>query len=274
VASAHHPGLPAAKRAAPGVTDTPSMTEQFGTAYFGVRDLDHARADLAEMRAQGFGWVLLPMTQDDAVWERRTFAALVTAAGSEGLVPVVSLWGGDEFGGEGIPGPVPVADWVSIARDTGAPILHVDEPKNRSLGVPAVLHLWGDDASAWLTVEPHRTASFDAETWRRPAVVGTDAYSGTVTDRVAATRGFAAATGRLDLAWVQAFRIASGEEAAVGEAVRAMAALAPRVGIWAWRGSTGRGELRSDRPLEVQRVVAAAMAEVMAGELPPGAEDR
>jgi hypothetical protein len=239
--------------------------ERFGIAYFGVRDLDHARADLAEMRAQGFGWVLLPMTQDDAVWERRTFRSLVAAATDAGLLPVISLWGGDEFGGEGIAGPVPVPDWIAIARDTGAPVLHVDEPKNRSLGVPAVLDLWGDDATAWLTVEPHRVGLFDAETWRRPAVVGTDAYSGTVAERAAATTGFAAATGRLDLAWVQAFRIGSGDEAEVGAALLAMAELAPRVGIWGWRGSTGRGELRSDRPLEVQRAVAAAIAAVGAG---------
>jgi hypothetical protein len=215
------------------------------------------------MRAQGFDWVLLPMTQDDAAWERRTFAALVAAALVEGLEPVISLWGGDEFGGEGIPGPLTVPEWIAVAKGTGAPILHVDEPKNRSLGVPGVLDLWADDARAWLTVEPHWAGRFDAETFRRPAVVGTDAYAGTVEERIAATTGFRAATGRLDLAWVEAFRIRSGKEAIVGETVRAMATLAPRVGIWGWRGSTGRGELRSDRPLEVQRAVAAAIAAVL-----------
>ena len=242
-------------RAAPAV--------RFGCAYFGVRDLDHARADLAAMRAQGFAWVLLPMTQDDAVWERRTFAALVARSIAEDLQPVISLWGGDEFGGEGIPGPLTVPEWIAVARETGAPVLHVDEPKNRSLGVPGVLDLWGDDANAWLTVEPHRVGRFDAETYRRPAVVGTDAYAGTVEERIAATVGFRAATGRLDLAWVEAFRIRAGEEARVGEAVRAMATLAPRVGIWGWRGSTGRGDLRSDRPLEVQRAVAEAVSDVL-----------
>jgi len=237
---------------------------RFGIAYFGVRDLDHARADLAAMRAQGFDWVLLPMTQDDAVWERRTFAALVAGAVAEELLPVISLWGGGEFGGEGIAGPLSVPDWIRIARDTGAPVLHVDEPKNRSLGVPAVLDLWGEDGTAWLTVEPHRAGLFDAGTYRRPAVVGTDAYTGGVADRVAATQGFAAASGRLDLAWVQAFRIAAGEEGLVADGIRAMAALAPSVGVWGWRGSTGRGDLRSDRPLDVQRAVAGAIAAVRA----------
>jgi hypothetical protein len=232
-------------------------------AYFGVRDLDHARGDLAAMRAQGLSWVLLPMTQDDAVWERPTFAALVAGALAEGLDPVISLWGGDDFGGEGIAGPLPLADWVEIARDTGAPVLHVDEPRNRALRVPAVLDMWDDDASAWLTVEPHRVDQFDAEAYGRPRVVGTDAYSGTVANRSDLTRAFHAATGRLDLAWVQAFRIPAGQESLVGDAVTAMAALAPRVGIWGWRGSTGRGALRSDRPLEVQRAVVAAIDEVL-----------
>ncbi len=236
---------------------------QFGMAYFGVRDLEHARTDLAAMRSQGITWVLLPMSQDDAVWERRTFAALVTAATAEGLEPVLSLWGGGHFGGEGIAGPVSIQDWVEVARDTGAPILHVDEPKNATLGVPALLDLWDDDAHAWLTVEPYRARLFDAETWRRPAVVGTDAYDGPLAERVATTRGFGADTGRLDLAWVQAFRIAAGAEEQVGDGIRAMAAVAPRVGIWGWRGSTGRGDLRSDRPLEVQRVVGEAIADVL-----------
>lgn len=235
-------------------------TVRFGCAYFGVRDLDHAGSDLAAMRAQGFSWVLLPMTQDDAVWERRTFAALVEAAAAEDLEPVISLWGSADFGGEAISGPLTVPEWIAVARDTGAPVLHIDEPKNRSLTVPAVLDLWGDDANAWLTVEPHRAGLFDAETYRRPAVVGTDAYEGTVEERVAATTRFRDTTGRLDLAWVEAFRIRAGQEAAVCRAIEAMAALAPRVGIWGWRGSTGRGDLRSDRPLEVQRLVAEAVA--------------
>jgi hypothetical protein len=238
---------------------------RFGIAYFGVRDLDHAAADLAGMRREGFDWVLLPMTQDDAACERRTFEALVGLAVAEDLLPVISLWGGGEFGGEGIAGPLSVADWLEVARDTGAGVLHVDEPKNRSLSVPQLLDLWGDDATAWLTVEPHRADRFDAETYRRPAVVGTDAYDGPLAERVAATEGFRAATGRLDLAWVQAFRIAAGAEPDVGAAVRAMAALAPRVGIWGWRGSTGRGDLRSALPLAVQDAVAAAIAEVRAG---------
>lgn len=245
-----------------------SRVTQFGVAYFGVRDLDHARSDLAAMRTQGLSWVLLPMTQDDAVWERATFAALVAAAQAEGLDPIISLWGGDHFGGEGLAGPLSVADWVEIARDTGAPVLHIDEPRNGAQDVPAVLDMWGDDASAWLTVEPHRAGQFDAETFRRPHVVGTDAYSGTVTDRFATSEAFHTATGRLDLAWVQGFRIAAGQESLVGEAVRAMAAIAPRVGIWGWRGSTGRGALRSDRPLEVQAVVAAAIGDVLSSSGP------
>ncbi len=240
-----------------------AVLPRFGTAYFGVRDLEHARADLAEIRRQGFDWVLLPMTQDDAVWERSTFRALVTASDAEGLTPIVSLWGGGEFGGEGIAGPVPVADWIEIARDTGAPILHVDEPKNRALLVPEILDRWGDDASAWLTVEPHRVHQFDRVAFARPAVVGTDAYDGTVADRVAATTRFGRVAGRLDLAWVQAFRIREGEEPVVEECVRAMAGLAPYVGIWAWRGSTGRGDLRSERPLAVQDAVARAIEAVI-----------
>jgi hypothetical protein len=43
-----------------------------------------------------------------------------------------------------------------------------------------------------------------------------------------------------------------------------MATLAPMVGIWGWKGSTGRGVLRSDDPDEVQTEVARVVAEVRA----------
>jgi hypothetical protein len=233
---------------------------RFGVAYFGVRDFDHARDDMADMADQGIDWVLLPMTQDDGVWETRTFRGLVDLARDAGIVPVISLWGGGEFGGEGIEGPLSVGRWVEAARATGAPILHLDEPKNRSLGVPGVLDLWGDDASAWLTIEPYRVDLFPRDAFARPAVVGTDAYTGSVDDRVQATSRFRTRTRRLDLAWVEAFRIREGTEAAVGEAVLAMASLSPNVGVWGWKGSTGRGDLRSDRPAAVQEAVAEAIA--------------
>jgi hypothetical protein len=41
-----------------------------------------------------------------------------------------------------------------------------------------------------------------------------------------------------------------------------MASVASLVGIWAWRGSTGRGELRSARPRRVEEAVQAAIAPV------------
>ena len=235
----------------------------FGTSYFGVRDLDHARADLATMARTGYAWVLLPMTQDDAVWERSTFRQLVALARDEGLEPIVSPWGGDEFGGEGIPGPLPVDGWIDRVRETGATTLHVDEPKARSTTIEHVLDLW--DGPAWLTIEPHRVGVLTPDVASRVDVLGTDAYEGPVERRVEVTQGFRAATGRLDLAWVQAFRIGAGDEPAVGDAVRAMAALAPRVGIWGWKGSTGRGDLRSADPLVVEAAVAAAIADVRGG---------
>jgi hypothetical protein len=86
-----------------------------------------------------------------------------------------------------------------------------------------------------------------------------------VHERVAATRAFRDQAGRLDLAWVQAFRITSGGEPAVADAVAAMAELAPLVGIWAWKGSTGRGELRSADPGRVQLAVERAIAAVLTG---------
>jgi hypothetical protein len=43
-----------------------------------------------------------------------------------------------------------------------------------------------------------------------------------------------------------------------------MATLAPLVVIWGWKGSTGRGVLRSDDPNAVQAQVARAVAEVRA----------
>jgi hypothetical protein len=234
----------------------------FGTAYFGVRDATHYRADLAAIARQGFEWVVLPFTHDDALWEVTTFADQVAVARDLGLTTLISLWGGVEFGGEGVQGPMSLDTWLERARSTGADGLHVDEPTVQSLTLDDLLDRWGDDGTAWLTIQPNRARELRRSVTRRVAVLGTDAYEGTIDDRVAATLGFATDVGRLDLAWVQAFRILDGEEGSVGEAVGAMAALAPYVGIWGWMGSTGRGVLRSANPGLVQEVVAEAIARV------------
>jgi hypothetical protein len=234
---------------------------RFGTAYFGVRDPDLYRADLAEIARQGFEWVLFPFTHDDALWERSTFADLVASARALGLTTAISPWGGREFGGEGVDTAMPVEEWILRARATGAEVLHVDEPRLSTTSIPAVLDLWGDDGRVWLTIQPERASELAAAVVRRVAVLGTDAYDGDLAARVGATEEFRAVRGRLDLAWVQAFRIADGEEEQVGAITRAMAELAPRVGIWAWKGSTGRGELRSANPSRVQDAVAAAIRE-------------
>jgi hypothetical protein len=243
-----------------------SVTTQFGCAYFGVRDPDHFEGDLIEIARSGFSWVLFPFTQDDAAWERPTFRLLVATAQECGLLPVIGPWGGDEFGGEGIQGRMATLEWLARARATGAPVLHVDEPRVATVTLPQVLDAWGDDASVWLTIQPERSAALDPETVQRVAVLGTDAYDGSVARRVAATRAFGRVTGRLDLAWVGAFRVPRGREAFVGRTVTAMAALAPYVGVWGWKGSTGRGELRSARPRVVQEHVRLAIADVRAGQ--------
>lgn len=236
---------------------------RFGVAYFGVRDPDHYRADLAEIARQGFDWVLLPFTHDDALWERATFGDLVATARALGLTTVISPWGGDEFGGEGVQTALSLETWLERARASGADVLHVDEPRLASRRLVEVLELWADDARIWLTIQPERAAELPPDVVRRVAALGTDAYDGSLEDRVAATRAFALATGRLDLAWVQAFRVRAGQEAGVGEAVRSMAAIAPLVGIWGWKGSSGRGDLRSDDPSAVQRAVSEAVSEVV-----------
>jgi hypothetical protein len=244
----------------------PAQTS-FGTAYFGVRDPDHARTDLQAMAATGYDWVLLPMSQDDAVWERSTFAVLVAAARDAGLQPIGSPWGGGEFGGEAIPGPLTVPEWIDRVRGTGVEILHIDEPKARTASIADVLDAW--DGRTWLTLEPHRVGALLATDATLVEVLGTDAYDGDLARRVAATEDFRATAGRLDLAWVQAFRIAAGDEPGVAAGVRAMARLAPRVGVWAWKGSTGRGDLRSAQPAAVEAAVADAIADVRAGRLDP-----
>jgi hypothetical protein len=247
------------------VSSDPPRPVRFGCAYFGVRDPDYFEADLAAIARGGCSWVLFPFSHDDALWEASTFRTLVRAAERHGLEPAISPWGGDDFGGEGVQTALPTRDWLARARATGASILHVDEPKGGRLTIDEVLDAWGDDATTWLTVEPHRVGILDPVTIGRVAVLGTDAYSGTVHERVAATRAFRDQAGRLDLAWVQAFRITSGGEPAVADAVAAMAELAPLVGIWAWKGSTGRGELRSADPGRVQLAVERAIAAVLTG---------
>ena len=234
----------------------------FGTAYFGVRDAAHYRADLAAIAAQGFDWVVLPFTHDDALWEVSTFAHQVATARDLGLTTLISLWGGVEFGGEGVQGPMSLDTWLERARSTGADGLHVDEPTVQSLTLDDLLDRWGDDGTAWLTIQPDRARELRRSVIRRVAVLGTDAYEGDTDERVAATLGFATDAGRLDLAWVQAFRILDGEEPLVGEALAAMAGLAPYVGVWGWMGCTGRGVLRCSNPQLVQDVVAEAIARV------------
>jgi hypothetical protein len=236
----------------------------FGTAYFGVRDLDHAARDLDAIAAAGHDWVLLPMTQDDAVWERSTFRALVLAARAAGLEPIVSPWGGEHFGGEGIAGPLSVPEWITRVADTGALSLHIDEPKAGGTSVASILDLWAE--RIWLTIEPHRVGFVSAADAERVDVLGADAYHGDLAERVAATVAAGGALGRLDLAWVQAFRIRAGEEGLVRDAVHAMADVAPRVGIWGWKGSTGRGDLRSESPAAVASAVAEAIDAVHAAQ--------
>jgi hypothetical protein len=235
---------------------------RFGIAYFGVRDLDHARFDLAEIAEQGFSWVLLPFTHDDALWEAETFRDLVTSATSLGMDAVISPWGGAAFGGEGVQTDLPINEWIARARATGAAYLHVDEPRISVATMAEVLEMWADDSTAWLTMQPERASELAPGVVHRVGALGTDAYDGTTEERVRATQAFAAATGRLDLAWVRAFRVASGEEPLVGDATRAMAGLAPMVGVWGWKGSTGRGTLRSANPDLVQGCVAEAIAEL------------
>lgn len=232
----------------------------FGTAYFGVRDPSHFRADLRAIAAAGYTWVLLPFTHDDALWEGTTFALQVAFARSLGLRTVISLWGGTEFGGEGVRTDLPTLEWLARAKETGADVLHVDEPRGAALPGHHLLDAWGDDSRVWLTIQADRGTWLDPGIVRRVAVVGATAYDGDVRQRLRALRAFRATTGRLDLAWVQAFRIQAGEEAVVGQMTAAAAAVAPVVGIWAWRGSTGRGELRSARPRRVEEAVQAAIA--------------
>jgi hypothetical protein len=231
----------------------------FGIAYFGVRDPDLYRADLDTMAAQGFDWVLLPFTHDDAAWESSTFRDLVASAEARGLDAVISPWGGAWFGGEGVQTELSIAEWLRRARDTGARFLHVDEPVHAPEALAEALAAWADDASVWLTIQPTRAAELDPTLTSRVAVVGTDAYDGSVDERVEATRAFGIAAGRLDLAWVRAFRIEAGRESEVGASVVALAGVATRVGVWAWKGATGRGELRSANPALVQESVAAAI---------------
>ncbi|MEA2518265.1 MAG: hypothetical protein QOF49_345, partial [Chloroflexota bacterium] len=116
-AARHNDAAPASEalgdRLSASIATTQFGTTQFGTAYFGVRDPDHAARDLEAIKAAGHDWVLFPMTQDDAVWEGSTFRLLVEAAGSVDLEPIVSPWGGRDFGGEGIPGPLTVREWLA-----------------------------------------------------------------------------------------------------------------------------------------------------------------
>jgi hypothetical protein len=234
----------------------------FGTAYFGVRDPDHARRDFEAMRRTGYDWVLLPMTQDDAVWERATFRHLVQLAEANGLEPIVSLWGGGLFGGEGNEGPLDAAGWLDRARSTGALTLHIDEPKVSPTLIDELLDRWA--GPAWLTLEPDRAALLQTVQHGRIDVVGTDAYDGSVEERIAATQAFGRRAQRLDLAWVRAFRVPRADESVVRESLVAMAGLAPRVGVWAWKGSVGRGELRCERPQHVEAAVRSGIAEVRA----------
>ncbi len=205
------------------------------------------------------------MTQDDATWERQTFASLVDEARTRGLDPIVSPSGGAEFAGDGHPGPLPVKDWIERVRDTGVERLHLDHPRLRWTTVDRILDQWA--GPTWLTIEHDQADYLDRLDADRLEVVAMrvgdrDARTGHP-DPLVAADSFRTAAGRLDLVWVSASRIRSGHETDVGRAVRALAPAVLMVGVWAWMGSTGRGYLRSDRPALVQAAVDAALADAL-----------
>lgn len=130
---------------------------RFGVSYFGVRDPRHARADLDEIAAAGFGSVTHTFSEHDLRYHEGDVVRLVAETKARGLEAALDPWGvAGLFGGEAwselalvdlasrqvdahgdpVPACCPNAEatrtllrrWARAAADAGADVLFWDEP--------------------------------------------------------------------------------------------------------------------------------------------------
>lgn len=74
-----------------------------GTSYFGVRDPEHAAADLDKFESTGLNAVLHTFSERDQRYYERTMADIVAASADRGFRTYVNPWGvGRVFGGEAL----------------------------------------------------------------------------------------------------------------------------------------------------------------------------
>lgn len=93
-----------------------------GFSYFGVRRLEHVRADLRRMREEGSTQVLHTWSEEDLSYYRDTMGGIVQASHEAGLSVYVNSWAvGRVFGGE--------ANSELVAKNPGScQILSTGEP--------------------------------------------------------------------------------------------------------------------------------------------------
>jgi hypothetical protein len=235
-----------------------------GTALFGCHDTDHIARDLEEIRAAGFEWVVLPMTEQDATYEIDTFEFAVTSARDQGLEPWISPWGvAGCFGGEGVTSGMTVSRWLDAALECRPATIMWDEPKIvEALLLGFMDHVRDAGVRNAVVVEPERRPLYDYALSAADSA-GIDPYFDTVGQISETARSFVELKPNDPHVWVRAFRIAYGTEAFVGEAVAKLAKVPGigRVGVWGWKGSNASGVLRSARPLVVQQEVNAAITQ-------------
>jgi hypothetical protein len=138
-----------------GLADLHRM--EYGTSYFGVRDVSHASADLDRFGEEGLNAVLHTFSERDQLYYEETVGDMVSASHERGFTVYVNPWGvGRTFGGEALSefvGQYPdscqrlstgdrlpaacfnddqfrsfMHEWVDAAVETGADVIFWDEP--------------------------------------------------------------------------------------------------------------------------------------------------
>ncbi len=222
----------------------------FGCAYFG-RDPRHAPADIADMRSEGFTWVVLPCSEERMRFDAAGVRDIVQAAKDAGLETYVSPWGvGTIFGGEGV-GTTPKAAWTWLEAAIGCDPhgIYWDEPKGREAArlLPFLVAAVSDRFKQALYWNPDRLTLLPEVILPSLTTVGMDVYDGSM-DNASTVNVIAATHGIEAHVWVRGFGVKAGDEAATAALIGQAAMRVPRVGVWGWQSSMAMGCLRCERP--------------------------
>lgn len=150
------------------------MTEEFGTSYFGVRDVNHVRADLERFSENQLNGILHTFSERDQQYYAGTMREIIAESKHSGFNVYLNPWGvGRVFGGEALsefPSRYPNHTQLLSSGDR-APAACLNSPRFREY-----MSEWIEDAATlnpdlifW--DEPHwytprwRTSPVSSESW-------------------------------------------------------------------------------------------------------------